>query len=112
MSKAASDHDGREAVACLICGRTDRAHLKQHAVAGIRVPLCHGCHSELIRRTTASPAQIWCPPDSLESIARALLAEADLLSLMAQSRWLLAHVLIDRVRRDAPNVDNPQAGEP
>lgn len=96
-----------EPVACTICGQSDRGSLRSHAVAGIQVMLCHRCHGELIRRTTPAPEQIWTPPDSLESIARALLAEADLFSLIAQSRWLIAYALIDRVRRDEPKEEEP-----
>jgi hypothetical protein len=96
-----------EPVACTICGQPDRERLRTHAVAGIQVMLCHRCRGELIRRTTPAPQQIWTPPDSLESIARALMAEADLLSLMAQSRWLMAYALIDRVRRDEPIEEEP-----
>ena len=95
-----------QARSCLICGQSAPGHIEQHDVAGLRVALCRRCYGRLIARATPLPEAIWTPPDNLESIARAMLAEADLLSMMAQSRWLLAHVLIDRVRRDAPNKDD------
>jgi hypothetical protein len=37
-------------------------------------------------------------------IGRVLLEEADVLSLLAQSRWMLGHALLDRVRKDAPDM--------
>src|SRR5690348_7811103 len=88
--------------ACVICGMHDPEQREQQKVAGLHVFLCRKCHQALAERTRPSAAPIWTPPDTLESIARALIAEADLLSLMAQSRWLLAHALIDRVKADAP----------
>ena len=62
--------------------------LQQHRVGGIEVTLCRRCHGELIECRTQPPEPIWIPPDDLELIARALLAEADLLSMLAQSRWV------------------------
>lgn len=95
--------------ACIIDGESDPERLQRHRVGGIEVTLCRRCHRKLIERSTRPPCPIWTPPDDLELIGRALLAEADLLSLLAQSRWVLAHALIDRVRREAPHDDPDDA---
>lgn len=95
--------------ACIVDGESNPERLQRHCVGGIEVTLCRRCHRDLIYRSTPPPRPIWAPPDDLESIGRALLAEADLLSLLAQSRWVFAHALIDRVRREAPHGDPDSA---
>lgn len=102
-------HRNRPQRACIVDGEDDPACLEIHSVGGIEVAICRRCYRDLVDRITPLPSSIWTPPDSLESIARLLLAGADLLSMVAQSRWLLAHVLIDRVRREAPNENDPNA---
>jgi hypothetical protein len=90
---------------CIVCGQSDMERLTRHRVAGVSITLCQQCYRRLTATAAPPVAPIWTPPDDLESIARALLAEADFLSLLAQSRTVLAHVLIDRVRREAPTDD-------
>jgi hypothetical protein len=96
----------KRAEACLICGCAEPNRLSRHSVAGLRVALCQPCCQDLRDRSIPPLTAIWEPPDKLESIAQALLAEADLLSLLAQSRWVIAHALLDRVRREAPFDSN------
>jgi hypothetical protein len=89
--------------ACIICGHFDLDQIERHLIGGVEVRLCRQCYREMIERTKPPPCPIWTPPDDLETIACALLAEADLLSMMAQSRWVFAHALIERVRKEAPD---------
>jgi hypothetical protein len=88
---------------CIICGQSDPEQLEQHCIAGLTVTLCRPCHQDLIVRCARPFSPIWTPPDDRELIAHALLAEADFLSTLAQSRWVFAHALIDRVRKEAPD---------
>jgi hypothetical protein len=97
---------GKTGKACLICGCAEPNRLSRHSVAGLSVTLCQPCCQDLRDRSIPPLAAIWEPPDNLESIAQALLAEADLLSLLAQSRWVIAHALLDRVRREGPFDSN------
>jgi len=88
---------------CIIDGEANPERLERHCVGGIEVTLCQRCYRELLERSAPRSSPIWTPSDDLESIGRALLAEADLLSMLAQSRWVFGHALIDRVRKEAPD---------
>lgn len=93
--------------ACVICRRMTKQ--RHQAAAGLFVGLCGRCRRNFFVCRAAPLPPIWTPPDELECIARSLLAEADLLSLMAQSRWLMAHALIERVEREAPQGDDSES---
>ncbi len=96
--------------ACVIDGVTDPAELEFHAVGGVTVTLCRRCYGRLIQVARAIPGQIWEPPDPLESIGQALIAEADLFAVLAQQRRRFGQMLVDRVRRDVPidtSADEP-----
>lgn len=88
--------------ACVIDGVTDPAELEFHAIGGVTVTLCRRCYGELVQSVHASADRIWDPPDDLERIGHALIAEANLLAELAQQRHRFGQVLIDRVRRDIP----------
>lgn len=87
---------------CILCGEADcPCELEFHSVGGYRILLCRRCFRRLCGR--ASPRFIWNPPDELEIIAHVLLGQADLFSLLAQTHWKFGHMLLDRVRREAPD---------
>ena len=90
--------------ACVMDGESNPACLKRHSIGGFEVTLCRRCYLRLVERRTHPLLPIWAPPDDLELIGRVLLEEADVLSLLAQSRWMLGHALLDRVRKDAPDM--------
>jgi hypothetical protein len=92
---------------CVMCGRCD-CETVEHRIAGISASLCHLCHERIATRCAPETAPIWMPPDDLETIAQALLVEADFLSTLARSRWVLAYFLLERVRRDAPTADGSE----
>jgi len=91
--------------ACLMCGATDPRELAAHHIGGATVILCRKCFRRLALALRVNPSPIWIPPDEIEVIGHALLAEADLLAMLAQSRWQFGQMLIDRVRREAPNEE-------
>lgn len=74
-----------------------------HHIGGATVVLCSRCFRRLALAMRTNPASVWIPPDEIEVVAHALLAEADLLAMLAQSRWQFGQMLIDRVRREAPD---------
>jgi hypothetical protein len=88
--------------ACVIDGVTDPGELEFHNIGGVRIALCHRCYRKLVERSRAGPPKIWEPPDELERVGHALIAEADFLVMLAQERRQFGHMLIDRVRREAP----------
>lgn len=90
-------------VACVICGEMQSLTVDAHRIGGATVTLCHKCFRRLASALRAKPSPTWFPPDELEVIGHALLAEADLLTTLAQSRQQFGQMLIDRVRRDAPD---------
>ncbi|HEV2550417.1 MAG TPA: hypothetical protein VGU20_24100 [Stellaceae bacterium] len=105
-----TDHDANHSTSkslrtCIFCGEDDPTCLEFHNISGLQITLCRRCRRRLAERASIPPDPIWTPLDDLESVAGALLAEADFLSTLAQSRWVLAHALIDRVRREAPDSD-------
>ena len=91
--------------ACVIDGETDPHVLEAHRIAGVTVVLCRKCFRQLALALRVNPTPVWDPPDTLEIIGHALLAEADLLATLAQSRWQFGRMLIDRVRREAPTQE-------
>lgn len=99
---------GKSECACIVCGQFNPEQLERHWVAGFGVSLCQRCKQLLIELSAPPFSPIWAPPDNLELIAHALLAEAALLGAMAQSRRIFAHVLIDRVRKEAPDQSGSQ----
>lgn len=72
-------------------------------IGGATVILCRKCFRRLTLALRVNPAPSWIPPDELEVIGHALVAEADLLAMLAQSRWQFGRILIDRVRREVPD---------
>ena len=91
--------------ACVIDGETDPHELEAHHIGGATVILCRKCFRRLALALRVNPSPIWIPPDELEVIGHALLAEADLLAMLAQSRWQFGQMLIERVRREAPDQE-------
>ena len=89
--------------ACVIDGETDPRELAVHRIGGATVVLCRKCFRRLALAMRTNPPPVWIPPDELEVIGHALLAEADLLATLAQSRSLFGQMLINRVKRDAPD---------
>ncbi|MGH6877535.1 MAG: hypothetical protein ACREHV_09190 [Rhizomicrobium sp.] len=81
--------------------------MEAHPIGGATVVLCRKCFHRLALGLCIKPAPIWIPPDELEIIGHALLAEADLLATLAQSRWQFGQMLIARIRREAPNEEEP-----
>lgn len=95
---------------CIVCGETDPSELEFHSIGGYRILLCRKCFGRLCAR--ASPRFIWDPPDELEVIAHAVLGQADLLAMLAQAHSKFGHMLLDRVRREAPDEgDLPSVDE-
>ena len=91
--------------ACVIDGKTDSRELAVHRIGGATVVLCRNCLQQLTRALGAKAGPIWIPADELEVIGHALLAEADFLVMLAQSRQQFGQMLIDRVRREAPTQE-------
>lgn len=89
--------------ACVIDGETNLSELAVHRIGGATIVLCRNCFDQLRRMLGAKAGPIWIPPDELEVIGHALLAEADLLVTLAQSRQQFGQMLIDRVRREVPD---------
>jgi hypothetical protein len=93
---------------CIVCGESAFENLNRYTTGGVQVTLCLKCHRRLLEQAPVRPPLIWTPPDDLELMARAMLEEADLLSVMAQTRWLFAHMLLERVRKEAPEQSADQ----
>lgn len=93
-------------LACVIDGETDPRVLQLHRVGDAHVLLCRNCNARLLDTLRTRPSQIWCPPDELERIGHALLAEADFFARLAQSHREFGNLLINRVHREDPsNID-------
>lgn len=97
--------------ACVIDGVTDPGELEFHNIGGARVVLCHRCYRKLVEGARANSDRIWEPPDELETIGQALIAEADLLVALAQERRHFGQMLIERVRREVPLAVSDPADE-
>lgn len=88
---------------CAICGETAISVIEFHRVGGVRVALCCRCYRRLFASAKKPPSFVWDPPDELEKVGHALLAGADLLAIVAQTLTEFGHVLINRVKKDAPD---------
>jgi len=90
-------------LACVIDGETDTRVLELHRIGDAHVMLCRNCYVRLLDVLRTKPTRIWEPPDELEKIGQALIAEADLFTRLAASHREFGQLLIDRVRRESPN---------
>ena len=97
------------ALACVIDGETDPRILELHRIGDAHVMLCRNCYVRLLDVLRTQPARIWEPPDELEKIGQALIAEADLFVRLAASHREFGQLLIDRVRRESPNDPGDRA---
>lgn len=88
---------------CAICGETAIGVIEFHHVGCLHIALCRNCYRKLLASAKKPPGFVWDPPDELEKVGHALLAEADLLSIVAQMLTEFGHVLINRVKNDAPD---------
>ena len=92
-----------QAPVCAICGETAIGVIEFHHVGGVRVALCCCCHRKLLASAENPPSFVWDPPDELETVGHALLAEGDLLAIIAQTLTEFGHVLINRVKKEVPD---------
>lgn len=84
-------------LACVVCGKRHR-HRLQFRCIGQGVFVCRACHRKFRAAKYKHPKPIWTPPDELERIGRALLAEADLFEMLLNTRRKFGHALIERSR--------------
>ncbi|MDE2166559.1 MAG: hypothetical protein KGJ66_09515 [Alphaproteobacteria bacterium] len=87
--------------ACVAYGEANLRKLKGYHIGGVTAVLCRNCFRRLKRTHSTKPRPMSIPPDKLEVVTDALLAEVDLLVTVAESRMRFAQALINRMQREA-----------